>query len=97
MREDSGPVCSLGGGEDTSTLWDGVGGLLPQAQKFTNVWDVLVFRDLPAGLPGTCVRDAGFPKRTFNAYGPGLLWWSIQCLLMFSHSCRILSQCLSTA
>ena len=34
MREDSSPICSLGGGGDTSTFWDEVGELLPQAQKF---------------------------------------------------------------
>ena len=73
VREDSSPICSLGGGEgDTSTFWDEVGELLPQAQKFRDVWDDLGFRGLPAGLPGTHVRDAGFPKRTSDASGSGL-------------------------
>ena len=35
MREGSSPICSLGGGGEgfSSSLWGGVGGLLPQAQK----------------------------------------------------------------
>ena len=80
MREDSSPICSLGGGGDTSTFWDEVGELLPQAQKFRDVWDDLGFRGLPASLPGTPVRDAGFPKRTVNASRSGLPWRNLQCL-----------------
>ena len=88
MREASGPVCSLEGG-GTSSLWGGRSGLLLQAQKFRDVWVVLVFRGLPPSLPGLHVRDAGFPKRTFDA--------SRSVSLRFSHSCCILGQCLYTA
>ena len=32
------------------------------------------------GLPGPCVRDAGFPKKTSDTSGSGLPWWNVQCL-----------------
>ena len=64
VREDSGPICSLGGGVwgVINCLWCGVGGLLLQAQKFRDIWGVPVFRGLPPILPGSYVRGAGFPE-----------------------------------
>ena len=81
MREGSSPICSLGVGVGVPQLMVGWGGgLLPQAQKFRDVWVVLVFRDLPPALPGLHVRDAAFPKRTSDASGSGLIWQNVQCL-----------------
>ena len=81
MREGSSPICSLGVGVGVPQLMVGWGGgLLPQAQKFRDVWVVLVFRGLLPGLPGLHVRDAGFPRRTSDASGSGLPWQNAQYL-----------------
>ena len=80
MREDFGPVFSLGAGEGGSALYGVGGGQLLQARKFRDVWDVLVFWGLPPSLLGLRVSNACFPKRTSDTSGSGLTWRKVHCL-----------------
>ena len=80
VGEDSGPVCSLGGGGGTPTL-NGVEEVgCCYRLRSSDIWDIPVFCTLPPGLLGPRVRDAGFPKRTSNASGSGLPWQNVQSL-----------------
>ena len=75
VREGSSPICSLGGGGEgfSSSLWGGVGGLLPQAQKFRDVWVVLVFRGLPPCLPALMSGMQVFPRGPLMPAGQAYL------------------------